>query len=88
MYNVGYWLGVLPGAIVGLLIGAACFIVDVVLGTLAKAYLELRQLLKTYFVLKKDFLGDGVKRFRIVRHNGHTSAQIMVYWIEAIIDDQ
>ncbi len=40
------------------------------------------------FVLKKDFLGDGVKRFRIVRHNGHTSAQIMVYWIEAIIDDQ
>jgi len=37
--------------------------------------------------LNREFIGDGVKRFRIVRRNTDTSARPIIAWIEGLIHD-
>jgi hypothetical protein len=39
------------------------------------------------FDLKKDFIGDGVNRFRLMRQNKSTATKPMVVWLEAIVRD-
>lgn len=36
-------------------------------------------------LFKKDFLGDGSKRFRLVRKNNSTTSRPMVVWLEALV---
>jgi|SRR3990172_7764380 len=38
--------------------------------------------------LNKDFVGDGVKRFRIIRENKASQKQVIVAWLDALIHDQ
>lgn len=39
------------------------------------------------FQIGRDFLGDGAKRFRLVRQNKSASAKIIVAWLEALVMD-
>ena len=39
------------------------------------------------FVLLRDFVGDGVKRHRIIRTNNSVSAKDMVAWAESLVFD-
>ena len=39
------------------------------------------------FELKKDFIGDGAKLFRLVRINNDTTSKPIVAWMEAFLDD-
>lgn len=55
LYLLGYWSGVIPGVVVGFLVGLCCYILDTVLGTLSKAYLDFRNLLKSAFVLRQNY---------------------------------
>ena len=46
----------------------------------------IRSLTNTYeFPIGTEFIGDGVKRFRIVRQNDSTTAKYMAAWLEALI---
>ena len=38
------------------------------------------------YTLNRDFTGNGVKKFRVVRMNKSVSTKILVYWIEALIE--
>lgn len=37
------------------------------------------------FNLSKDFVGDGVNRFRLARSNKSASAKVMICWLYAVI---
>jgi len=39
------------------------------------------------FNLSRDFVGDGAKRFRLVRQNKSSSDKIIVAWLEALVND-
>jgi len=41
------------------------------------------------FELNRDFLGDGVKRFRLIRENGHvTGSNIIIAWLDLLVHDE
>jgi len=37
------------------------------------------------FIINREFIGDGVKRFRTVRQNDTTTAKYMAAWAEALV---
>lgn len=37
------------------------------------------------FVLNKDFVGDGTKRFRLARQNKSASAKPLIVWLYAVV---
>ena len=37
--------------------------------------------------MRRDFEGDGAKRFRIVRQNKSATAKVIVAWLEALVHD-
>jgi hypothetical protein len=39
------------------------------------------------FTINRDFVGDGVKRLRVVRDNKSPTVKNMTYWVEALIKD-
>lgn len=42
----------------------------------------------TEFLVNRTFVGDGSKRFRIIRMNKSAVTKTIVYWIEALILDR
>ena len=55
-------------------------------GDNAGGWITIRALTGTYeFLVGTEFIGDGVKRFRIIRQNDSTAAKYMSAYLEALV---
>lgn len=55
-------------------------------GDAAGGWVMIRALSGTYeFIVNQEFIGNGVKRFRIIRQNDSTATKYMAAWAEALL---
>ena len=39
------------------------------------------------FIINRDFIGDGINKFRVLRMNESITPKVIVFWLEALIKD-